>query len=363
MAVVAGPGTGKTTALAGRITHLVQQRGADPASILALSFTTEAARRLKREVARQLGERTEDVAVMTLHALGRKVIDTWAGRLGYDDRPAVLSLHEARELLASTAAARGWSAEAVSAAELAAAVDRCRLGVDEAARRDDPLALLADAYEERLRRHGAIDFVSMLSLPLRLFREHESALRLLQDAYTWVMSDEAQDLNPTQWALVELIAGRQRNLLVAGDATQGIFSWTGADIHLLLSFGERYPDAELVTLEQSHRSTGHLVALGNALSDLLGYRPPLWTDNPPGPLLRLLLAEDEDAEADFIVRQVGALLERGLLPHPGEAAVLYRTRIQADVLAAAFRSAGLPYALRARPTCSAPGRSATCLPT
>lgn len=346
MVVVAGPGTGKTTALAGRITHLVQQRRADAASILALSFTTEAARRLRREVARQLGERAEDVAVMTLHALGRKVIDTWAGRLGYDERPAVLPLHEARELLASTAVAQGWSAEALSASELAAAVDRCRLGVDEAARRDDPLAPLADAYEERLRRHGAIDFVSMLSLPLRLLRDHDSALRLLQDAYAWVPSDEAQDLNPTQWALVELLAGRQRNLLVAGDAAQGIFSWTGADIHLLLRFCERYPDAELVTLEQSHRSTGHLVALGNALSDLLAYRPPLWTDNPPGPLPRLLLAEDEHAEADFVVRQVGALLDRGLLPHPGEAAVLYRTRVQADVLAAAFRSAGLPYALR-----------------
>src|SRR5207245_8713895 len=107
MAIVAGPGCGKTTTLAGRITHLVQVRGADPTSILALSFTTEAARRLRREVARQLGDRAQDVGILTLHALGRRVIDTWAGQLGYDDRPTVLHHDEARALLAYAAAGRG----------------------------------------------------------------------------------------------------------------------------------------------------------------------------------------------------------------------------------------------------------------
>jgi superfamily I DNA/RNA helicase len=194
MAVVAGPGTGKTTALAGRITHLVQQRGAEPASILALSFTTEAARRLRRELARQLGDRAQDVAILTLHALGRKVIDTWPGQLGYDDRPTVLHQAEAAALLASAAAHLGWDPATFPLGELAPAVDRCRLLVNERARQTDPLALLADAYEERLRRHGAIDFVSMLALPLRLFRADERIRRVLQDAYRWLLADEAQDM-------------------------------------------------------------------------------------------------------------------------------------------------------------------------
>ena len=346
LAVMAGPGCGKTTTLAGRIAYLVHERQVDPASILALSFTTEAARRLRREVARQLGGRADDVAVMTLHALGRKVIDTWAGRLGYDARPVVLPVSEAHALLASTAAAHGWNAESVSISELAAAVDRLRLAVDESARQGDPLTPLANAYEERLRRHGAVDFVSMLSLPLRLFREDQRPLRVLQDAYAWVIADEVQDMTPTQWELVHLLSAQQRNLLVAGDAAQGIYAWTGADIRLLLTFPQRYPEAEVVTLDQSHRATGHLVAVANAVGDLLEYRSPLTTSNPPGPLPKLLLAEDPDAEAEFVARQVRALLDRRLLPHPGEAAVLYRTRAQSDVLAAAFRSAGLPYTLR-----------------
>jgi DNA helicase-2/ATP-dependent DNA helicase PcrA len=349
MAVIAGPGTGKTTTLAGRITHLVRQRGAEPSSILALTFTTEAARRLRREVARQLGDRAHEVSILTLHALGRKVIDTWAGQLGYDERPAVLHHAEARALLTSAASHLGWDPTTFPVGELAPAVDRCRLLPDEGARQSDPLARLADVYEELLRRHGAIDFVSMLALPLRLFRADERILRMLQDAHRWVLVDEAQDMDRTQWTLIELLAARHGNLLVAGDASQSIFSWRGADHRALLRFPERYPSATVITLDLCHRSTGHLVAVGNALSDLLAYRPPLRTDNPPGPFPRLLLAEDEHAEAEFVAQQIGALLDRELLPHPGEAAVLFRTRAQADVVASALRTAGVPYALHGNP--------------
>ena len=194
LAIVAGPGCGKTTLLAGRIAFLIRERGFDPASILVVSFTTEAARRLRREAARKLGDCAGDVAILTLHALGRRVIDTWAIQLGYEDRPSVLHHEEARALLASAAGALGWDLATVPVGELATAVDRCRLLVDEEARKTDPLAPLAEAYEERLRRHGAIDFVAMLSLPLRLFGGNEGALRVLQDAYQWVMADEVQDL-------------------------------------------------------------------------------------------------------------------------------------------------------------------------
>jgi superfamily I DNA/RNA helicase len=161
-----------------------------------VSFTTEAARRLRREVARLLGDRASDVAIYTLHALGRHVIDTWSVRLGYDDRPSVLHHQEARALFAATAESLGWDLESIPVDEVMNAADRCRLLADSEARETDPLAQLASAYEDRLRRHGAIDFVAMLSLPLRLFEAHEQALRVLQDAYQCVLADESQDLDP-----------------------------------------------------------------------------------------------------------------------------------------------------------------------
>jgi DNA helicase II / ATP-dependent DNA helicase PcrA len=345
VAIVAGPGCGKTTVLAARVAYLLNKRGFDPSTVLVVTFTTEAARRLRREAARELGDRAADVAILTLHALGRRVIDTWAIQLGYEDRPSVLHQDEARALLASAAGTLGWDLAAVPVGELASAVDRCRLLMDDQARKSDPLASLAEAYEERLRRHGAIDFVAMLSLPLRLFHEQEAALRVLQDAYQWVLADEVQDFDPAQWQLVELLGARHGNLLVAGDDAQCLYVWRLADPLALRHFLERHPTATAVTLDKSHRATNRLVQLGNALGDLLASRQPLWTDNPPGPMPRLLLADDEHAEAAFVAQQIGALLDRGLLPHPGEAAVLFRTRAQADVIASALRAAGLPYTL------------------
>jgi DNA helicase-2/ATP-dependent DNA helicase PcrA len=345
VALIAGPGCGKTTALAARIAFLINERGCDPSGTLVVSFTTEAARRLRREVARLLGDRAGDVAILTLHALGRRVIDTWPIRLGFEDRPSVLHHQEARALLASTAESLGWDLEAVPVGELIAAVDRCRLIPDGELRDADPLAPLAAAYEERLRRSGAIDFVAMLSLPLRLFSEHEQALRVLQDAYQFVMTDESQDLDSAQWRLVELLAARHGNLMVAGDDAQCLFKWRGADPRAMQHFTQRHPETAVIALDKNHRSAGRLVELSNALADLLPDRAQLWTDNPPGPLARLQLAEDEQAEATFVAQQIAALLDRGLLPHPGEAAVIFRSRAQADILVSALRAAGLPYTL------------------
>ena len=123
LAIVAGPGCGKTTLLAGRIAFLIRERGFDPASILVVSFTTEAARRLRREAARKLGDRAGDVAILTLHALGRRVIDTWAIQLGCEDRPSVLYHEEARALLGSGCPRLGPGCRPVGSAT---AVDRCR---------------------------------------------------------------------------------------------------------------------------------------------------------------------------------------------------------------------------------------------
>jgi DNA helicase II / ATP-dependent DNA helicase PcrA len=346
VAIMAGAGCGKTTVLAARIAHLVRDRGADPSSILAVTFTAEAARRLRSEVGRQLDGPAADVSIHTLHALGRKVIDTWPATFGLPDgSPTVLPRDEARALLELAARELGWDLSSVPASELATAVERWRLAAEGQPEADDALAALAAAYDERLRRRGAIDFPAMLAWPLRLLREDPQVRRVLQSAYRWVLVDEAQDLAPAQIALVQVLAAGHGNLTVAGDPLQAIFTWLGADPGFLIDFPRRYPDALLVTLRHNYRSTAHLVELANVLGDVLDQPSPLVTDNPPGPLARLVVAEDAQAEADLLADQIVSLVDRGLVEHPGDAAVLYRTNAQADMLAAALRAAGVPYRL------------------
>ncbi len=347
LGIIAGPGCGKTTALAARIAHLVRERGADPSSILVVTFTAEAARRLRHEVGRQLDTPAVDLAIHTLHAFGRKVIDTWPGKFGFPSPPTVVHRDEARDLLARAATQLGWDLSSVTPNELASAVDRYRLSADSASEADDALAALAASYEQQLQRRGVIDFPAMLSWPLRLLREDDQVRQVLQSAFRWVLVDECQDLGPIQLALVQLLAAGHGNLTVAGDPLQSIFRWLGADPSFLLDFPRLYPTAAMFTLVHNHRSTAHLVELANALGDLLDQPSRLVTDNPPGPLARLVAAEDAHAEAELVAHQVGALVDRGLLEHPGDAAVLYRTNAQADVLAAALRAAGVPYRMHA----------------
>ena len=348
LAIIAGPGCGKTTVLAARVAYLVHERGADPPSILVVTFTTEAARRLRHEVGRLLDSPATDLAIHTLHAFGRKVIDTWPGKFGFDHRPTVVHRDEARAVLCAAAAHLGWDMTSVSATELASAVDHCRLATDGVLEEaDNPLPALAAAYEAQLRRRNVIDFPAMLSWPVRLLRQDAQVRQVLQSAFRWVLADETQDLGPSQLALLQILAAGHGNLMVAGDPSQAIFGWLGADARFLTEFPRLYPAATMVTLAHNHRSTAHLVELTNVLSDLLGDRAGLVTDNPPGPLPRLIGAEDSEAEAESVAHQIGALIDRGLLDHPGHAAVLYRTNAQADVLAAALRSAGVPYRMHA----------------
>ena len=229
LGIIAGPGCGKTTVLAARIAHLVRQRGADPSSILVVTFTAEAARRLRHEVGRQLGSSTADLAIHTLHAFGRKIIDTWPGRFGFEHSPTVIHRDEARNLVGVAAAQLGWDLASVSPGELASAVDRFRLSDTALEQSDDPLSALVEAYEEQLRRRNAIDFPAMLSWPLRLLQADTQIRRVLQSAFRWVLADETQDLGQVQLELLQLLSAEHGNLTVAGDPAQAIFTWLGAD--------------------------------------------------------------------------------------------------------------------------------------
>ena len=163
LAIIAGPGCGKTTVLAARLAHLVRQRGADPSSILVVTFTAEAARRLRHEVGRQLGSSTADLGIHTLHAFGRKIIDTWPGKFGFEHSPTVVHRDEARDLLPRRRLSLAGTWPAFPPSELASAVDRFRLADGAVEEADDPLAALVGAYEDQLRRRDAIDFPAMLA--------------------------------------------------------------------------------------------------------------------------------------------------------------------------------------------------------
>lgn len=225
--VIAGPGSGKTTVLAGHVAHLVAARGVAPSSVLAVTFTTAAARELRTRLAAILGAPGDAVDVTTLHALGLRIVRQWSGLLGLGQGPvAVYGAGDARHLLREAAEIAGAPVDDLAALERA--VERYRLTGDAGTATAEPgtagvaaaVAAVAEAYERLLERRRAVDYPAMLALPLRLLESHAAPLRLYQDAYRYVLCDEAQDLCRIQYALVRLLAARHRNLLLVGDPRQ-----------------------------------------------------------------------------------------------------------------------------------------------
>ncbi len=367
LSILAGPGSGKTAVLAGRIAYLVVERNVPPSSILAITFTTVAAATLRQRLAGVLGDAANDVTITTFHALGLRLIKQWSHELGFGHSlPAVYGREDARAVLREAAAGLGlelapepgardadpWAAPLAS---LAAAVERFRLaGAETTVSRHDPDGVdeelvrpLSAAYDALLQQRGAIDYASMLTMPLHLFGIQPRALRVIQDTYRFVLADEFQDTCATQFRLLRQIVERHHNLAVVGDPRQTVYTWRGADPSLLLEFARVYPDARIFPLDQNHRSTGVIVALGNALVAPLQYGGASWTSNVQGPRARLYGAADEVDEAQFVAHEIQWLLGSGAIDHPGQVAILFRTNVQARALVLTLRTAGLPFRVRA----------------
>jgi DNA helicase-2/ATP-dependent DNA helicase PcrA len=244
---------------------------------------------------------------------------------------------------------------ALPLAKLAFALDRYRLGWspragsswDQEELDEDLLRHLRQAYEGLLHERGAVDYPSMLALPLRAFETEPRALSFVQDAYRFVMVDEFQDTCDSQFHLLRQIVERHRNLSVVGDPRQAIFAWRGADPKILLDFPREYPDAQVFSLDENHRSTGVVVALSNVLAAPLEAGRESWTSNAPGPRARVYTARDELDEARFVATETRRLLQAGEIQDAGEVAVLFRTNAQARTIALSLRAAGLPARVRA----------------
>ena len=347
LSILAGPGSGKTTTLAGRIAYLVGERHVPPTSILAITFTTAAAAALRRQLQTVLGDAAAQVDIRTFHSFGLRVIRSWSDELGFGNTPpAVYGREDARAVLREAAREVGLAvtehhtaekrdAWAISLAQLDHALERHRLRCareDKTTIVDDTeidvldgavLADLAAAYERRLKSYAAVDYPGMLTLPLHLLEENSRALHMLQDAYRWILVDEYQDCCRLQASLLQQLTSRHHNLTVVGDPFQSIYRFRGADPRLLVEFPDAFAGAQVLVLEQNYRSTRTVVALANSLVAPLGERPASWTVNPAGPPARVYAATSDADEARFVAAEVARLLRAGELsvPGPGSSAI------------------------------------------
>ncbi|MFR9799700.1 ATP-dependent DNA helicase UvrD2 [Streptomyces sp. MS06] len=356
--VLAGAGTGKTRAITHRIAYGVRAGLLQPSSVLAVTFTNRAAGEMRGRL-RQLG--AHGVQARTFHSAAlRQLQYFWPKAVGGSlprivdrkiqlvaDAAAACRLRLDRNELRDVTAEIEWSkvTQTVPAEYAAAAAKAGR----EAPRDPAETAQIYSAYEDLKRDRAVIDFEDVLLLTVGVLQDRQDVAEQVRAQYQHFVVDEYQDVSPLQQRLLELWLGDREDLCVVGDASQTIYSFTGATPDHLLDFRVRHPRATVVKLVRDYRSTPQVVHLANGLlaqarGRAADHRLELVSQRPPGPLPVHTEYADEPAEAEGAARRIRELIDAGV--PAGEIAVLFRVNAQSETYEQALADAGVPYQLR-----------------
>lgn len=357
--ILAGAGSGKTRVITQRIAHLIATRGVSPYSILAVTFTNKAAREMKERVERILSgvdpRGLRGLSVSTFHSFCSRLLrvegDSLAQiRPGFTREFSIYDEDNQLSLMKSVLRNLNLDEKTMQPRALLSSIstakNKAQMPEDwyKAARdpRGERMAKIYADYQDRLQQANALDFDDLLLESVRLL-SHDRVLRQkLSDRYRYLMIDEYQDTNHTQYELMQLLASTHDNVAVVGDEDQSIYSWRGADIRNILDFERDYPNARVIRLEQNYRSTKNILeAASKVVANNVERKGKwLWTDANEGAKIGVFQAQDSDHEALFVADTI----EREILRNPQtRVAVLYRTNAQSRPIEEALRRRGRKY--------------------
>ncbi len=351
--MLAGAGTGKTSALTRRLAYLVQSRLAWPSEILCVTFTNKAAREMRERVAHLVGPAVEGMPWLgTFHAIAAKMLRRHAELVGLESNYTIIDTDDQLRLIKQLIQAEGIDDKRFPAKQLAACIDRWKnRGLNPAdldAGENEAYAngkgqYFYHAYQQRLKAVNACDFGDLLLHMLNILRTHRDVLEQYQQRFKYVMVDEYQDTNQVQYLWLRLIAQNRRNICVVGDDDQSIYSWRGAEVANILRFEKDFPGAKVIRLEQNYRSTPQILAAASGLIDENTQRlgKTLWTTRHGGDKVQVIGVWDAPEEA----RRVGDEIER--LEREGapldQIAILVRAQYQTREFEDRFISIGMKY--------------------
>jgi DNA helicase-2/ATP-dependent DNA helicase PcrA len=351
--VLAGAGTGKTAALTARLAHLLYTRLAWPSELLSVTFTNKAAREMKERVGRQVGEAVEGMPWLgTFHSVGAKMLRRHAELVGLKSNFTILDTDDQLRLIKQLIAAADVDEKRWPARLLASMIDRWKnkgwtpdqvdAGEAEAFANGKGAKLYA-VYQARLRDLNACDFGDLLLHMLVILRGHRDVLEHYQQRFRYILVDEYQDTNQSQYLWLRLLAQSHRNICCVGDDDQSIYSWRGAEVTNILRFEQDFPGAKIIRLEQNYRSTPNILAAASGLiaqnSGRLG--KTLWTEADEGGKVEVIGIWDGPEEARRIGDELETIQRRGA--RLDDAAILVRAQFQTRELEDRFIAIGLPY--------------------
>ncbi len=350
--IIAGAGSGKTNVLTRRIAYLMALRQAPVWSILAITFTNKAAKEMRERVSRLVGPEAADIWVSTFHSMCVRILRRDIDKLGYASGFTILDTVDQLSAIKRVLEELNLDAKKFEPRAILAAISNFKNQLIAPQRAvsmaqtvfEQVAADVYKAYQAKLFAQNSLDFDDLIMKTVQLFETVPDVLKFYQAKFQYIMVDEYQDTNHSQYRLVNLLAARNHNLCVVGDSDQSIYKWRGADISNILSFERDYPETVVIKLEQNYRSTKRILQAANGVikNNQQRAEKKLWTENAEGSAIRLYRAYDERDEGQFIVDEV---MRRSREEHVsiGDVAILYRTNAQSRVIEEVCLKAGLPY--------------------
>ena len=351
--VLAGAGSGKTSVITRKIAHLIQNCGIRAQYIVAMTFTNKAAREMKERVATLLrpGE-GRGLTVCTFHNLGLNIIRKEHERLGYKPGFSIFDESDIKALLSDIMQKEysgddgideiknmigAWKNDLILPPE---ALEKARNP------REQTAAIVYTHYQRTLKAFNAVDFDDLILLPVKLFEEHADILEKWQNKVRYLLVDEYQDTNASQYLLVKMLIGMRNQFTVVGDDDQSIYAWRGARPENLMLLKEDYPSLKIVMLEQNYRSTSRILRCANVLiaNNPHAFEKQLWSEMGVGDEIRVIRCKNEEAEAERVAMEILTLHLRTNRPY-SDFAILYRGNYQAKLIELKLQHHQVPYRL------------------
>ena len=356
--VIAGAGSGKTRVLTYRIVHLIRG-GVDPFNVLALTFTNKAAREMKSRIDRVVGEQeARNIWMGTFHSIFARILRIEADRINYPRDFTIYDTQDSKSLLRDIIKGMGLDDKVYKVNIAYNRISNAKnnlIGPKDYANHteivsDDhqagrpKLAQIYSTYAARCYRAGAMDFDDLLFKTNELLRDFPDVLHRYQHKFKYILVDEYQDTNFSQYMIVKQLAAAHQNVCVVGDDAQSIYSFRGASIANILNFKKDYPNASTFKLEQNYRSTKVIVEAANSIiaKNKDQIEKTVWTDNAQGSPVKVHRAASDNEEGKFVAQTVFEQMHNNQVP-ANDFAILYRTNAQSRSFEEQLRKINLPY--------------------
>lgn len=355
--ILAGAGSGKTRVLTYRIAHLLE-KGVDPYNILSLTFTNKAAKEMRHRIEKVVGSEAKNLWMGTFHSVFSRILRAECEKIGYPSNFTIYDTDDSKSLIKSILDELSLDEKIYKPSSVLSRISGAKNRLisvqeylkDPFIKADDESAMrpmmgkIYSLYAQRCFKAGAMDFDDLLYNTHVLFKNHEDCLNKYQHRFKYVMVDEFQDTNISQYVITRKLAAVTENICVVGDDAQSIYGFRGADIQNILNFEKDYSDLKVFKLEQNYRSTKNIVNAANSViaKNKAQLKKNVFTSNEEGNLIEVLKATSDSEEGRLVASSIFQEKMQAQLRN-SDFCILYRTNSQSRSMEEALRRMNIPY--------------------